>query len=157
MNKVRNILIAILAVVFAITAAYFFKTLTKKPSAAIDFEFTAQNGTQTTLKDALNGGGVLAFFDPDYDESVTLLKRLLNTKDLSVVAVSVSDKDVEEQLKSLGKTANKADCLVFDSADILKLYNIKNAPVTYFINSEFYITNGYLGDIKQSTINKNIV
>jgi hypothetical protein len=155
MNKVRNTVIFIVAAVIIICSFLIIKSATKKPQSALDFTFTTESGEQHSLKDTCKNGGVLVFFDPDVEGSNKVLERIIkNAGDIPVIAVSTSKKTIAEQKELLPKAYKKLKYVSFDSAEILKLYNIGNAPVTYFINNEFLVTNAFVGNIKQKTILK---
>ncbi len=155
MNKVRNTVIFIVAAIIIICSFFIIKSATKKPQSALDFTFTAQNGEVYSLKQACKDGGVLVFFDPDVEGSNKVLERVIkNAGDTPVIAVSTSTKSIDEQTSLLPKACKKLDYICFESKDILKLYNIGNAPVTYFINGDFLVTNAFVGNIKQKTILK---
>ncbi len=154
MNRVRNILIAVLVGVVFLVSFLVVKSFTKPPQKSIDFSFASADGSVKSLYDvAKDGGAVIVFFDPEVEGSNDVLTRVINIapKD-SVVAVSVSSLSIDEQSQLLPKNAKTLKNLCFDGSEIIKLYNIGNAPVTYFVDSEFYVVDAFIGNIKNKTI-----
>ena len=153
MNKVRNTVIFVVSAIIIICLVVVIKSATKKPQSALDFTFKSENGTAYSLKDVCKDGGVLVFFDPEVEGSNTVLERIAKTAGKApVVAVSTSSESVDTQKSLLPKSCKNLNYLCFESAEILKLYNIGNAPVTYFIDSEFFVVNACVGHIKEKTI-----
>ena len=130
----------------------------KKPQPAIDFTAVSQNGVRFTLSENYGKSGtVLIFIDPETEGSVSLANKLIaNRKNADIIAVSVSKLSADEQKKLLGENILALEKLCFDSADIIETYNIGNAPITYFIDKQGLVQNGFVGDIKEETINKYI-
>ena len=105
--------------------------------------------------EARENGAALIFFDPEVEGSNDVLTRVIANKgSCEIVAVSVSKHEADKQLELLPENAKSLENLCFVSDEIVKQYNIGNAPVTYFINNEFYVTDAFVGNIKDKTIQK---
>ena len=157
MNKVRNFCIGAGIIVLCMAVFLTITVLTKKPQPAIDFTATLSDGSSFTLSDNYGKcGTVLIFIDPETEGSIDVLREVTaDKKDADIIAVSVSSLSKNEQLKLIGDS-NSFDKLCFEGADIVKLYNIGNAPITYFIDKNGLVQNGFVGNIKKETIQKYI-
>lgn len=158
MNKVRNFLVALGIGIVFIACFMIVSVLTKKPEKAIDSSFTTVNNIVTGVRTvARDDGAVLVFIDPAIEGSNEVLEKLIKHKgDAEIIAVSVSELDKDEQLKLLPKKARELEYLSFDGKEIIKDYNIGNAPVTYFIDSEFYVQDAFVGNISDKSVKKCI-
>ncbi len=156
MKKSTRVLFFILTCVVIVTSFFIVKAFTKPPQMALDFAFARPDGSVSGLFDeARENGAVLVFFDPEVEGSNDVLTRVIAGRgECEVVAVSVSKLSAEKQLELLPENAKTLKNLCFVSEDIVKRYNIGNAPVTYFINNEFYVTDAFVGNIKDKTIQK---
>ncbi len=154
-NRTRVLFFAAFCVV-VVFSFFIVRAFTKPPQQAIDFSFATHSGSVNGLFDiAKTNGAVLIFFDPEVEGSNDVLTRVISgAGDTTVIAVSVSTLDEGKQLELLPQNAKTLENLCFVSEEIVKLYNIGNAPVTYFIDSEFYVTDAYVGNIKDETIKK---
>lgn len=156
MKKSTRVLFFILTCVVLVASFFIVKAFTRPPQKALDFAYARADGSVSGLFDeARDSGAVLIFFDPEVEGSNDVLTRVISgVKDAEIVAVSVSTLDAKKQLELLPDNAKALKNLCFVSEDIVKLYNIGNAPVTYFIDSEFYVTDAFVGNIKDKTIQK---
>ncbi len=155
-NFSRNILFTVIVFVIFIASFFIVKAFTKPPQQALDFAYATSDGAVSGLFDEAKGkGAVLIFFDPEVEGSNDVLSRVVtNSGDATVIAVSISELDKQKQLELLPENARNLKNLCFKSEEIIKLYNIGNAPVTYFVNPEFYVTDAFVGNIKDTTIQK---
>lgn len=161
MNKsgfARKIIFTILIAIVFIASFFIARAFTKPPQKALDFSYATSDGAVSGLyTEAKTNGAVLVFFDPEVGGSNDVLSRIIqNAGDATVVAVSVSKLDKQKQLELLPENAKTLKDLCFKGEEIVSLYNIGNAPVTYFINREFYVTDAFVGNIKEKTIKKCI-
>ena len=156
MKKSTRVLFFILTCIVIVASFFIAKAFTKPPQKALDFAFARADGSVTSLFDeARDTGAVLIFFDPEVEGSNDVLTRVVsNVKNKQIVAVSVSTLSKDEQLALMPDNAKTLGNLCFVSTDIIKLYNIGNAPVTYFLDGEFYVTDAFVGNIKDKTIQK---
>ena len=156
MKKSTRVLFFILVCVVIVASFFIVKAVTKPPQMALDFAFARGDGSISGLFDeARDNGCVLIFFDPEVEGSNDVLTRVIaNRGECEVIAVSVSKLDSEKQLELLPDNAKTLKNLCFVGEEIVKKYNIGNAPVTYFINNEFYVTDAFVGNIKDKTILK---
>ncbi len=152
----RSILFTVIVCLVFLASYFIVKAFTKPPEKALDFAYaTADGGVSGLFDEARNSGAVVIFFDPEVEGSNDVLSRVVaNSGDAAVIAVSVSKLDKQKQLELLPENAKNLENLCFESKDIVSLYNIGNAPVTYFVNTEFYVTDAFVGNIKDSTIKK---
>ena len=152
----RSILFTVLVCIIFVASFFIVKAFTKPPEKALDFAYATSSGAVSGLFDkAKVSGAVLIFFDPEVEGSNDVLSRVIsNSGDAAVIAVSVSGLEKQKQLELLPENAKTLENLCFESKDIISLYNIGNAPVTYFVNTEFYVTDAFVGNIKDSTIKK---
>lgn len=158
MNKVRNFILIVLGIIVAIIAGLAVSLLFKKPSKSIDFSATAYNGETVTLSQSYKDSGtVLIFIDPEVEGSTALLSSIItNKKSAQIIAVSVSELETDKQLELLPDDIKELKYLIFDSADVIKDYNIGNAPVTYFIDKDGLVQYVFIGNIKEKTIQSYI-
>ncbi len=156
MKKSTRILFFILTCVVLVAAFFIARAFTRPPQMALDFAFARADGSVTGLFDeARQSGAALIFFDPEVEGSNDVLTRVISNRgECEVVAVSVSSLDAKKQLELMPDNAKTLKNLCFVSEEIVKLYNIGNAPVTYFINNEFFVTDAFVGNIKDKTIQK---
>ena len=156
MKKSTRILFFILVCIVIVASFFIVKAFTKPPQMALDFAFARVDGSISGLFDeARDKGCALIFFDPEVEGSNDVLSRIVANKgECDVVAVSVSGLDLQKQLELLPDNVKTLENLCFVGEEIVKKYNIGNAPVTYFINNEFYVTNAFVGNIKDTTILK---
>ena len=154
MNKVRNILIAVCVGVVFMVSYMIISALIKPPQKAIDFGYHTVGGTVSRLyTEARDDGAVLIFIDPELEGSNKILESVIkHAGDIPVIAVSVKDEN-SAHLAMLPESARNLENLVLDGQEIEKLYNVTDrAPITYFINNEFYVTQAFVGSIKEKTI-----
>ncbi len=158
MNRTRNILIALGVGVVFIVSYLIMSALIKPPQKAIDFSYHTVDGTVTSLySQARDGGAVLIFIDPELEGSNKILKAVIKAAgDTPVIAVSVKDEN-SAHLAMLPESARKLPNLVLDGKEIEELYNVTDrAPITYFIDKEFYVQQAFVGAIKEKTIAKYV-
>jgi hypothetical protein len=158
MNRVRNVLIAIGVGVVFMVAYLIMSALIKPPQKAIDFSYHMQDGTVTSLySQARDNGAVLIFIDPELEGSNKILESVIKKADgIPVIAVSVKDEN-SAYLTMLPENARTLKNLVLDGEEIEKLYNVTDrAPITYFIDNEFYVKQAFVGTIKEKTIAKYV-
>jgi len=155
-NLSRNILFTTVVALVFIASFFIVKAFNKPPQQALDFAYAAADGSVSGLFDeAKKSGAVLIFFDPEVEGSNDVFSRVVtNAGDATVIAISVSSLDKQKQLELLPENVRGLKNLCFNGADVVKKYNIGNAPVTYFVNTEFYVTDAFVGNIKDSTIQK---
>lgn len=158
MNKVRNIAIGFGVVIVFIVCFFVVSMLTKKPQKVIDCTFATQSGKITDIKTvARDDGAVLIFIDPEVEGSVDVLKKVIKHKgDANIIAVSVSKLDSEKQLELLPKKVKELEYLVLDGKEMASTYNIGNPPITYFIDTEFWVQDVFVGNISDKSIKKTI-
>ena len=158
MNKVRNVAIGFGVVVVFIVCFFVVSVLTEKPQKVIDCTFATQSGGITDIKTvARDGGAVLIFIDPEVEGSVDVLEKVIKHKgDANIIAVSVSKLDAKEQLELLPKKVRELEYLVLDGKEIAKTYNIGNPPITYFVDSEFWVKDVFVGNISDKSVKKTI-
>ncbi len=156
MKNSTRVLFFIATCVVIVASFFIAKAFTKPPQQALDFAYATAEGKVSALFDeAKKTGAVLIFFDPEVEGSNDVFSRVVqNAGDATVIAVSVSDLEKQKQLELLPENVRDLKNLCFKGADIVKQYNIGNAPVTYFVNKEFYVTDAFVGNIKDSTIQK---
>ena len=158
MNRVRNILIAIGVGIVFMVAYLIMSALFKPPQKAIDFSYHTQDGTVTSLySQARDNGAVLIFIDPELEGSNKILDSVITAaEEIPVIAVSVKDEN-SAHLAMLSDSAKKLPNLILDGREIEKLYNVTDrAPITYFIDNEFYVQQAFVGTIKEKTIEKYV-
>lgn len=159
MNRVRNILVALGVGVVFIAAFMIISAVTEKPQKAYDFSYAAVDGSISKLyTQARDTGAVLIFIDPALEGSNSVLSSIVeNAGEVPVIAVSVTEDTGSDTLALLPENARGLKNLVLDGEDIEQLYNVSDrAPITYFINSEFYVTQAFVGNIKEETVIKCI-
>ena len=155
-NLSRNILFTVLVCIIFIASFFIVKAFTKPPQQALDFAYAAADGSVSGLFDeAKKSGAVLIFFDPEVDGSNEVFSKIAdNAGNAAVIGISVSSLEKSKQLELLPENVKELKNLCFNGADIVAQYNIGNAPVTYFVNKEFYVTDAFVGNIKDTTIQK---
>ena len=156
MNRTRNILIALAVGVVFMVSYLIISALTEPPKKAIDFSYHTVDGTVTSLySQARDGGAVLIFIDPELEGSNKILDAVIrNAGDVPVIAVSVKDEN-SAHLAMLPESARSLENLVLDGKEIEELYNVTDrAPITYFIDKEFYVQQAFVGAVKEKTIAK---
>lgn len=159
MNKVRNIAIGFLMIVTLCVIVIAVTLFTKdKPQMSIDFFANTWSGEQITLHGNIGKTPtVLVFFDTEVEGSLEVLDKVIKNADgAEVIAVSVKSTDAKEQFEKLSDNAKKLEKLCFEGADAISKYNIQSAPVTYFIDTDGYVTGAYIGNIKEQSIIDNI-
>ncbi len=160
MNKTRNFAIVGGVILLAIIAIIVIGVVTPdKPKKSVDFVAVTQYGQEITLHENIGKTAqVLVFFDTEVEGSLDVLERIVANKGTAeVVAVSVNSLDANAQKEKLSDAVLALDKLCFEGEDAISKYNIGNAPVTYFIDIDGYIVNGYIGNIKDQSITKNII
>ena len=158
MNRVRNILIALGVGVVFMVSYLIMSALIKPPQKAYDFSYHMTDGTVTSLySQARDSGAVLIFIDPELEGSNKILGSVIKEADgIPVIAVSVKDEN-SAHLTMLPESARSLPSLVLDGKEIEELYNVTDrAPITYFIDKEFYVQQAFVGTIKEKTIAKYI-
>ena len=158
MNRTRNILIALAVGVVFMVSYLIMSALTKPPEKAIDFSYHTVDGTVTSLySQARDNGAVLIFIDPELEGSNIVLESVIKeADDLPVIAVSVKDEN-SAHITMLPQNAKNLKNLVLDGKKIEELYNVTDrAPITYFIDKEYYVKQAFVGNIKEKTIAKYI-
>lgn len=158
MNKVRNFGIMLLVLVVFVCVFFIVSAVTEKPQMSIDFSAGTANGSVISLHDVMLGrGGVLIFIDPEIEGSGIVLEKIVNNVEPErVIAVSVSELSEQEQKKLMTEKMLALDNLCFEGSEAISSYNIGNAPVTYFIDSKGYVTDAFIGDVKEETVKKCI-
>ncbi len=154
MNRVRNILVAVGVGIVFIAAYLIISAVTEPPKKAIDFGYHTVDGSVSRLyTQARDGGAVLIFIDPELEGSNIILESVIkHAEDVPVIAVSVRDEN-SAHLAMLPESARELENLVLDGKEIEELYNVTDrAPITYFINNEFYVEQAFVGTIKEKTI-----
>ena len=154
MNRVRNILVAVAVGVVFMVAYLIISAVTKPPEKALDFGYHTVDGTVSRLyTQARDDGAVLIFIDPELEGSNKILESVIkHAGDTPVIAVSVKDEN-SSHLAMLPESARNLENLVLDGKEIEELYNVTDrAPITYFINNEFYVEQAFVGTIKEKTI-----
>ena len=159
MNKVRNFGIALVIPILVIVIFLILNTFTKKPQKAHDFSAGTDSGKVISLYDNLGKKNTaLIFIDPEIEGSNKVLSKLITKKDeLDIIAISVSSLTEQKQKELLPKEALELEklCLTGGSEAIEK-YNIGNAPITYFIDKDGYVTDAFVGSIKDESLEKII-
>jgi hypothetical protein len=155
-SKVRSIVIAIVVGLVFICTYAILSAINKPPEMSIDFCTGTLQGEVISLHDIAQGkGAALIFIDPEVEGSQIVLHKIMETFEPErILAVSVSELSQQEQLALLPDDIKALPNLSFDGAEAIEKYNIGNAPVTYFLDSELYVVNAFIGDIKQETIVK---
>ena len=156
MKNSTRVLFFIMTCVVIVASFFIAKAFTKPPQKALDFAYVTAEGKVSGLFDeAKKTGAVLIFFDPEVAGSNDVFSKVVaNAGDATVIAVSVSGLESQKQLELLPENVKTLKNLCFSGKDIVQKYNIGNAPVTYFVNKEFYVTDAFVGNIKDTTIQK---
>ena len=158
MNRIRNFGIALAVFVLVIAVYLTLTVVTKKPQKAYDFSAGTQNGEVISLSESYRKHGtVLIFIDPEVEGSTELLSRIIEKKeDADIIALSVSALSEQEQKEMLSDDILALPKLCFESSEATEKYNISAAPVTYFIDTDGYVQEVYIGAMKDSSIEKCI-
>lgn len=159
MNKVRNFLFVLVGIILALAIAItIIVNIPKKPQMSIDFIANTVSGNEIFLHENIGiTPTVLVFFDTELEESLEHTERIINnSKGAQVVAVSVNSIDADKQYEKLSDTVKTLDKLCFEGKDAVEKYNVTSAPVTYFIDIDGYVTDAFIGTVKEDTIQKAI-
>ena len=158
MNKVRNFAIMLGTLFLFIIIFLVLSVTTKKPQKAYDFAAGTHTGEVINLYDNLGKTPTaLMFFDPEIEGSNTVLSKLIAKKDgFDIVAISVSALPEQKQKELLPENWDTVSHLCFEGSEAIEKYNIGNAPITYFIDKDGYIIDAYVGNIKETSIEKLI-
>lgn len=156
MNRVRNFAVMLGVLILFAVVFFIVSANTKQPQMSINFSAGTASGKVISLHDVMLGrGGVLIFIDPEIEGSGMVLEKIMQEASAEqIVAVSVSALSEDEQKKLMTDRMLALDNLCFEGSEAISSYNIGNAPVTYFIDSDGYVINAFIGDIKQQTIQK---
>lgn len=158
MKKMPKFGFIILVPIVFIISFLLVSLFTKEPVKAYDFTTGTSTGEVISLYDNLGKQNTaLIFFDPEVEGSNQVMERLAKRKDkIDVIAISVSSMSQDKQMSLIPGNAKEGIKLCFVAKDVVKKYNVGNAPVVHFIDKEGYVKKSFIGALKQETIDKQI-
>ena len=115
-----------------------------------------------SLSDNLNKTGtLLIFFDCDTPKAVELMQsisKLAPSYNVDVMAVSTGEGTIEEQIALMKeKEITVFPHTLFDvDGEMAKTYNIKETPITYFIDKTGRICDAYVASISEKSLKKEL-